>query len=99
MALLKEDFPGCQALLEQVPSLSVHSIDEEGSLRLEVSGPRAEVKQRVPVEAMLEDVDGVTIHVLLHVIDGLMNEVEVYKDDLGVPQRELAPEDFRLIVY
>lgn len=99
MALLKEGFPGRQALLEQVPSLSVCPIDKEGSLRLETSGPRAKVKQRVPVEAMQEDIDGVTIHILLHVIDGLMNELEIYKDDLGVPQGQLSPENFQVIAY
>lgn len=99
MALLKEDFPGRQALLEQVPSLKVAPLDAEGSLRLEADGPRADVKYRVPVEAMLEDVDGITIYVMLHVIDGLMNELEVYKDDLKAPQRQLSPEDFHLIVF
>jgi hypothetical protein len=99
MALLKEDFPGSQALRDQISNLLVRPIDAEGSLRLDASGPRAEVKHRVPMEAMLEDVDGITIHLLLHVIDGLMNELEVYKDDLGKPQRPLLPEDFRLIAF
>lgn len=99
VALLREEFPGRGALLEQVPSLAVAPIDAEGSLRLEATGPRAEVKERVPVEAMLEDVDGVTIHISLHVVDGLMVELEVYREDLKTPRRELAPEDFRLIVF
>jgi hypothetical protein len=34
----------------------------------------------VPVEADLEDDDGVTIHVL-HVLDGYLNELEVYRED------------------
>lgn len=99
MALLRDEFPGRQALLEQIPDLAVAPIDAEGSLRLEVTGQRAEVKVRVSVEAMFEDVDGVTIHVLLHVVDGLMTELEVYKEDLTTPRRDLAPEDFRLIVF
>lgn len=99
MALLKEDFPGRQALLKQMPSLFVAPLDAEGSLRLEASGPRADVKERVPVEALLEDRDGSTIHVLLHVIDGLMTELEVYKENLEAPRRQLSPEDFRLIVF
>ncbi|HEY5943618.1 MAG TPA: hypothetical protein VIT89_12265 [Solirubrobacterales bacterium] len=99
MALLRQEFPGRQALREQVSSLAVAPIDVEGSLRLEAEGPRAEVRERVPVEAMVEDVDGVTIHVLLHVVDGLMSELEIYKDDLKAPRRELSPDDFRLVVF
>jgi hypothetical protein len=99
MALLEEDFPGRDALREQVADLRVRPLDAEGSLQLRASGPRAEVKERVPVEAMLEDVDSVAIHVILHVVDGLMNELEIYKDDLKAPRRQLSPEDFRLIVY
>lgn len=99
LALLEEDFPGRDALREQAGRLLVRPLDAEGSLQLQASGPPAEVKERVPVEAMLEDVDGVTIHVLLHVVDGLMNELEIYKDDLKAPRRKLSPEDFRLIVF
>jgi hypothetical protein len=99
LTLLKEDFPGRQALLEQVSSLSVRPIDGERSLQLETSGPRAGVKESVPVEALLYDTDGHLIHVVLHVVDGLMRELEVHRDDFKWPQRGLSPADFRLIVY
>lgn len=99
LALLKEEFPGRQALLEQMESLMVGPLDQEGSLRLKVSGPLAEVKYRVPVEAMQDDVGDTTIHISLHVVDGLMTELEVYKDDLKVPSRQLDPEEIRLIVF
>jgi hypothetical protein len=36
----------------------------------------------------------VTIHISLHVVERLMVELEVYKEDLRTPRRELAPEDF-----
>lgn len=96
LALLKEEFPGRDALLDQVPGLVVRAIDNEGSLELKASGSKADIRERVPVEAALEDVDGFQIHILLHVLDGVMCELEVYKDNLGVPQRELDPDSFNL---
>jgi hypothetical protein len=98
LALLKGDFPGRQALREQVAILCGRSIDPEGSLELKASGPKADVAHRVPVEAVMEDRDGVSIHILLHVRDGLLSELEIYKDTLGIPQRELDPEGFELFV-
>lgn len=99
LALLKDEFPGRRALLDQVPNLSARSIDREGSLELRASGPKAEVTNRVPVEAFMYDQDGFSIHVLLHVRDGLLSELEIYKDNLGVPQREIDPNSFELIVH
>jgi len=36
------------------------------------------------------------IHVLLHVIDGLMDELEIYKENLSAPQRDLDAKDLRV---
>lgn len=98
LTLLKEGFPGSQALREQVSSLAVRPIEPEGSLQLETSGPRAHASSRMPVEATLDDTDGETIYVLLHVVDGLMNELEVSRGDFGVPKRQLATEELRVFV-
>jgi hypothetical protein len=46
----------------------------------------------------MDDQDGVAVHVLLHVLDGYLNELEIYREDSAPLQRQLAPEDFRLIV-
>jgi hypothetical protein len=59
---------------------------------------RAEVVRRIPVEAEFDDQDGVGVHVLLHVLDGYLNELEIYREDSSPLQREPDPEDFRLIV-
>jgi len=97
--LLSTDFPGRDAVAEQVAVASVREIDHNGSLEFASSGKMsAEVVGRIPVEAELDDSDGVTIHVLLHVVDGLVKELEVYRDDSGRVQRALAPEDLRLMV-
>jgi hypothetical protein len=85
--------------LEQAKGLSVSSIDAEGSLALSApGGPPAPVVPRIPVEAELEDEDGTTVHILLHVIDGRLNELEIYRDDSGAIQGVIDPERFRLIV-
>jgi hypothetical protein len=97
--LLGTSFSGRDALAEQVAVASVREIDDDGSL--EFAPPDAmpaEVVRRIPVEAELDDSDGVTIHLLLHVVDGLVKELEVYRDDSCRVQRALAPEDLRLLV-
>jgi hypothetical protein len=69
-------------------------IDAEGSLELQPSHDArpAEVVRRIPVEAETEDVDGVPIHVLLHVVNGYMNELEVYREDSARLDRPLKPQ-------
>jgi hypothetical protein len=97
--LLSTDFPGRDAVAEQVAVASVREIDDNGSLVFAPSDKTpAEVVRRIPVEAELDDSDGVTIHVLLHVVDGLVKELEVYRDDSGRVQRELVPKDLKLMV-
>jgi hypothetical protein len=97
--LLSTDFPGRDAVAEQVAVASVRAIDHNGSLEFAPSDMTpAEVVRRIPVEAELDDSDGVTIHVLLHVVDGLVKELEVYRDDSGDVQRKLVPGDLRLVV-
>ena len=97
--LLSTDFSGRDAVAEQVAVASVREIDDAGSLEFGPSDTTpAEVVRRIPVEAELDDTDGVTIHVLLHVVDGLVKELEVYREDSGRVQRALAPEDLRLVV-
>lgn len=42
---------------------------------------KAPVKERVPVEGHTNDIDGAPIELLIHVIDGYINELEVVKLD------------------
>ena len=80
--LLESDFPGRDEIAKQVHSARVEPIDANGSLNFFVCNPtRVETKFRIPVEGEFEDVDGVTIHVLLHVVNGIVDELEVYKED------------------
>jgi len=43
--------------------------------------PPATVTRRVPVEAEAPDSDGVAIHVLLHVPNGYLSELEIFRED------------------
>jgi len=82
VGLLAQDFPGRDALRRQLDSVLAKKIDDDGSLALQ-TGPAdpAPVKCRVPTEGQCADVDGTVIHVLLHVVNGLMNELEIFKED------------------
>lgn len=83
--LLTRDFPGVEALRNQLETATASIIDTKGSLQFRVSDPLADVQQRVPSEGYYFDTEGVdyipAINVLLHVVDGKLHELEVYKDD------------------
>ena len=71
-------------------------IDDEGSLRLDVCSPVvAGVRERVPVTATFDDADDIPIYLLLHVIDGKLAELEVYKGDGSTIVVEPKPEKLR----
>lgn len=97
MHLVRGDFPGRRQILDQMQSVEVMRIDPEGSLKLRSNGPVADVRDndypsdringRIPVEGFyIDDVDesGALVHLLLHVIDGKIDELEIYKED-GTP--------------
>jgi hypothetical protein len=80
--LLEKTFPGRDEICEQLRKCLVRTIDEDKSLEfLERSNVKAEVEKRIPVEAEVHDTDGILIHILLHVVDGKVNELEIYKED------------------
>ncbi len=94
MHLLRGDFPGRREILDQMQSVEVMRIDPEGSLKLRSQGPLQDVRDndypsnringRIPVEGFyMDDVDegGALVHLLLHVIDGKIDELEIYKED------------------
>lgn len=84
--LLQDPFPGRDELRAQIARSRVKSIDEYqdqyGSIEFEVkTGRKAKVSQRVPVDGRANDVDGVPIEFLLHVVNGTVTELEIYKAD------------------
>ena len=80
---LSQPFSGSNEIAEQISTASVRTIDQDGSLEIQSTSPALAtgVKARVPVEAEVEDEDGVCIHFLLHVVFGRASELEVYKED------------------
>src|SRR5277367_2249608 len=98
--LVGADFPGKEEIAKQLASCRVRTIDNEGSLELELSqiARPAVVEKRIPVEAEAVDEDGVHVHFLLHVVKGFAKELEIYKDD-GTPIRRMpSPDDLEIIV-
>jgi hypothetical protein len=77
----------------------VKVIDSDGSLSISVadSSP-ARVIRRIPIEADCPDDDGIFIHVLLHFLDGLLNELEIYRDDSKPVRRAVTADDLNLVV-
>ena len=79
--LTERDFAGVSEIRKQLESCEARIIDAEGSLELKLGNlQKAKVRFRVPVELKSKDADGAEIHVLLHVVDGLSKEIEIYKD-------------------
>jgi hypothetical protein len=92
--LLAESFRGSDALLRQA---EIVRVNEEctcgcGSIGLAVDHDpkiRADVSERIPVEgrSTVPTEDGAPVEVLLHVVDGFMNELEVvpYSESVRFP--------------
>jgi hypothetical protein len=96
--LLEVDFEGRDALAAQLQSATVTVVDDNGSLRFHIPyGARAEVVKRIPVEAEAADIDGMPVHILLHVVGGLLNELEVYREDSSTVQRPITPNSMRVL--
>jgi hypothetical protein len=96
--LLATKFPGHEQLAAQLSSATVESIDTNGSLRFDIrSGARADVSKRIPVEAQCLDSDNVWVHALLHVVDGRLTELEIYKDDSSPVVRTVGAEEWEIV--
>jgi len=84
--LFEVDFSGRSELKEQAldaqGSLIRGTNDNYGSINIRTSSDRrADVKDRVPVIGMTKDEGGGHVEILLHVIDGKINELEFVRMD------------------
>jgi hypothetical protein len=83
--LLNAEFPGAANLRAQAERAVVKRIDDGHGPILEFDVPDdvavAVTERRVPVEAQANDVDGVVIHILVHVLNGRLREVEAFRED------------------
>jgi hypothetical protein len=92
--LLSAEFTGRDEIREQLGSALAKQIDSEKSLQFLINPQcgRANVRSRIPVEGSFADSDGIQIHILLHVIDGVAQELEIYKDD-GTPIIQMSSRE------
>jgi hypothetical protein len=80
--LAASPFVGAGEIRDQLRSLQVREVDENGSLTLDsATGSDAPVTERIPVEGESVDSDGVKVHILLHVVGGRLTELEIFKED------------------
>jgi uncharacterized protein DUF6984 len=81
---------GESALREQLKTARVRAESSGASrsvwLDVDERSPRSKGSPRVPVSGEAPDEDGLPIAVLLHVVDGLVQELEIYRVD-GAPIR------------
>lgn len=97
--LLETPFPGSDAVADQLQNCRVVPVGSNGTLDFVIgTGPKAEVRSSVPVEAEAEDIDGTTIHLLLHVIEGTALGIEVYKEDSSQVIKMPRPSDLRIFI-
>ena len=85
--LLSFNFPGSRELMAQLPGLLARRIDENGSLEFRVcSSALASVRDgpvvegNYPEEALAAE-NPICVNVLLHVREGKLRLLEIYKDD------------------
>lgn len=80
--LLAAEFEGVEALRQQAASCQVSELDPDGGLSLRpIQGSPADVTRRVVTEGDYVDSDGGMVHVLVHVVDGWLDELEIYRED------------------
>ena|SRR6266511_1454535 len=86
--LLRPPFTGRDELLEQLIGAKARTVDEDGSLSIQVTSPvQAPIPVRVPVTALAKDEDGVPLQLLIHVVDGRLYELELWRVDLAALKR------------
>ncbi|MGD0360181.1 MAG: hypothetical protein ABSC93_04900 [Bryobacteraceae bacterium] len=92
--LLEPDFPGRDALRGQLDVVTAKPVLEDGTLALQC-GPclPAAVKRRIPTEGACADADGGLITVLLHVVDGRMHELEIFKTGPSAGSKIINPPE------
>lgn len=80
--MLESDFPGRDAAREQLSHATARTIDTEGSLEIRTESDAVIRNERTVVaESWYLDDDGMVVNLLLHVSQGKIRELEIYKDD------------------
>jgi hypothetical protein len=84
--LLSYAFPGRDELRDQLLETKVGGVCTCGCPTLDLVTEslehlRAPVRRRVPIEASYDDADGGQVSILVHVVNGFLNELEFYRPD------------------
>lgn len=96
--LLDHDFPGRDALRLQLSSVTGRQTDEHGCLELRTDEAiEADTEVGSPTEGRCEDIDGGLIVVMLHVKNGKLHLLEIFKEDGSEIQR--PPNAEALVAY
>ena len=96
--LLDREFPGRDALKLQLSSVTGRKVNENGSLELRTGQTnQADIVLGCPTEGTCSDIDGQPIAVLLHVKDGRLRLLEIFKEDGSEILTAPTPEN--LAVY
>jgi hypothetical protein len=99
LRLLEVPFHGRDEIRSQIHTSVVRQVDTDGSIAFNVESKTiAPVMRRIPVEAEAKDRDGVPIHFLMHVVDGKIHELEIYKADGSKITQMPEPSDLELLV-
>ena len=101
--LLSVPFQGRDQVRDQARSARVRWISNAAAPALIIQ-PSAEsktanVSTRVPTDATGRDSDGGEIFFLLHVVDGRLSEIEVYRGDGEPIQKFPPPETVKVMNY
>ncbi|HZL28440.1 MAG TPA: hypothetical protein VFC39_18095 [Acidobacteriaceae bacterium] len=84
--LLEPSFPGRDELLAQVKLARARELDDDGCIEFSrVPAARSQAQFSIPTEGEYRDVEGITLHVQLHVVDGFVKQLELYKEDGSIP--------------
>jgi hypothetical protein len=99
--LLSHEFQGREQVALQARTALVKHVGTKirpiWLFKIDESAPRAHVRQRTPVEAECvgNDQDGAVVHFVLHVIDGRLAELEIFREDGDQIVRVPEPVELR----
>ncbi|MEQ1919420.1 MAG: hypothetical protein ABL955_09485 [Elusimicrobiota bacterium] len=98
-----QNFPGSSALTEQAKIAKVSGECACGCssiiFSIPANAPIATVLQRVPVEAASKDADGMGLHFLLHVVGGILHELEIFREDSEPVKKLPEAETLTVIAF
>lgn len=94
-------FKGSDIIVKQLRHASVKAMYDSGyislKLRLYVGIEKFPFNIRVPIEIHFFDTNGPFI-LLLHVIDGLVNEIEIFNASGGIINRYFSTDSYECII-